>query len=102
MAPSAEPSVTMLIRISGRVQGVGYRMWAVATARALGLAGWVRNLTDGSVEVLVHGGPDAVAGFIQACHEGPMGGGVTSVETDPTEPFKGDGFEQRVTPRPTV
>ncbi len=96
-----EPAPTVCLLISGRVQGVGYRMWAVAVARRLGLTGWVRNLTDGTVEALAHGQSDAVTAFAQACHEGPAGYGVTSVDVKPSEkPFEGADFEQRATSSP--
>jgi len=46
------------LKIKGAVQGVGYRDWAIAEAKARGLDGWVRNRSDGSVEVLI-AGPNA-------------------------------------------
>jgi acylphosphatase len=52
------PEKTLRLRITGRVQGVGYRLWATRTAARLGLRGWVRNRSDGSVEVLATGIPD--------------------------------------------
>jgi len=58
------------MRITGRVQGVGYRAWALQAASRLNLRGWVRNRTDGSVEALVIGEDDAVARMIEACREG--------------------------------
>jgi acylphosphatase len=57
--------------VYGRVQGVGYRGWAVDTARALSLRGWVRNRRDGVVEILDEGSEETVAIFIERCGEGP-------------------------------
>ena len=61
----------VLLRIDGRVQGVWYRGWMVDTAASLGLDGWVRNRSDGSVEALAAGPPEAVEALIRSCHEGP-------------------------------
>ena len=56
MNTGSSPSVeSRLLRVEGRVQGVGYRDFCVHRARSLGLAGWVRNRLDGSVEVLLQG-----------------------------------------------
>ena len=60
-----------LLRVEGRVQGVGYREACVDEARALGLHGWVRNRIDGSVEVLLQGPLDAVSRLQAWLHEGP-------------------------------
>ena len=60
-----------LLRVEGRVQGVGYREACVDEARALGLHGWVRNRLDGSVEVLLQGPADAVSRLQAWLHEGP-------------------------------
>jgi acylphosphatase len=67
------------LRITGRVQGVGYRAWAWQTAEGLGLRGWVRNRTDGSVEALVIGDGEAVAAMIAACQQGPFAARVANV-----------------------
>jgi acylphosphatase len=64
-------SRTARLTIAGRVQGVGFRLWAERTARDFGLRGWVRNLPDGSVEALVIGTADTVAQMIEACRQGP-------------------------------
>mgnify|MGYP003513092920 FL=1 len=60
-----------LLRVEGRVQGVGYREACMDEARALGLHGWVRNRLDGSVEVLLQGPVDAVSRLQAWLHEGP-------------------------------
>lgn len=71
--------------ISGRVQGVGYREWTIATARRLGLAGWVRNRTDGSVEALIVGDDNAVGRMIDACRRGPTPARVDNVDIEPVD-----------------
>jgi len=71
--------------VNGRVQGVGFRYFVVREARALGLAGWVRNLPDGEVEVLASGEPDVVSAFEGRLWEGPPHAKVSSVEAREAE-----------------
>ena len=59
------------VTIRGRVQGVGYRYWVEQAANARGLAGWVRNRSDGSVEALFSGPADVVADMVASCRRGP-------------------------------
>ena len=73
------------LTIAGRVQGVGYREWAIATARQLGLTGWVRNRTDGSVEALVVGEEQAVGRMIDACRRGPALARVDDIDVEPVD-----------------
>lgn len=73
------------LRIYGKVQGVFYRNWAEKTARSLGLSGWVRNCTDGSVEAVVSGEMEHVRRFIALAHTGPAAARVTRVD-DRAEP----------------
>lgn len=89
------PAARLIIR--GRVQGVGYRWWARGQARALGLDGWVRNLRDGTVELLAAGPPRAIERLIKACRQGPPGAGVTAVERFEADDEGLDGFEERPT-----
>ena len=84
--------------ITGRVQGVGYRMWAERTAAALGLRGWVRNRADGSVELLAVGEDAAISAMVEACRGGPLAARVTEVAVSEAADDGSDGF----TPRPTV
>lgn len=74
--------------IKGRVQGVWFRATADRTARRLGVAGWVRNAPDGSVEAFVQGGDEAVRKMIEWCRKGPPGAFVESVETVDTDPVE--------------
>lgn len=70
---------TRAFRVTGRVQGVGYRAWTCRTAAAHGVTGWVRNIEDGTVEGRVQGLGDVLDRFIAALHQGPRFAQVTSV-----------------------
>jgi acylphosphatase len=91
------PIETARLRITGQVQGVGYRYWMNRTAASLGLRGWVRNRTDGSVEALVTGAPEAVAAMIEAARKGPLGAHVTGVTVTPDKNDGSVGFASRPT-----
>ncbi|NOJ92710.1 acylphosphatase [Corallococcus sp. CA049B] len=67
------------LRIQGTVQGVSYRESARQEALRLGLSGWVRNRSDGSVEAMVEGEPGALEDFIRWCHSGPRMARVADV-----------------------
>lgn len=69
-----------LVRVSGRVQGVGFRHWTQGRAARLGLRGWVRNLPDGRVELWARGSAEAVEALLAACAEGPPAAAPTAVE----------------------
>ena len=95
---AATPSKrSVKLRITGRVQGVGYRAWALQMASRLGLRGWVRNRSDGSVEALVTGDDDAVARMIEACREGPVGARVSDVSISDAEDDGSAGFTAKST-----
>jgi len=86
------------LAITGRVQGVGYRDWAVAMGQRLGLSGWVRNRTDGSVEALVVGDDEAVGRMIEACRRGPTLARVDAVDVEPVDlDVLPSGFTRRPT-----
>jgi len=71
--------------VEGRVQGVGFRWFVRQEARRLGVAGWVRNLADGSVELTVAGEPTAVRRLIDHVRVGPETAHVTDVRTEDVE-----------------
>lgn len=84
--------------VSGRVQRVGYRDWTVRNARELGLTGWVRNLSDGRVEILADGDEVALGKLLDALRSGPRLAEVENVETLPaTEEKAVKGFTKRFT-----
>ena len=88
-------ATTRKLRIHGEVQGVWYRAWSAETARELGVRGWVRNRRDGTVEMLVHGEPDAVERMIACCREGPPAARVTQIDVEETAEGVPAGFEKR-------
>ncbi len=82
--------------VSGRVQGVWYRASTRDEARRLGLTGWVKNLPDGSVELVAEGPSDKVDALIKWCHQGPPYARVSNVEVQEIEPTgKYDDFDVR-------
>ena len=83
---------TVRLRITGEVQGVGYRIWATRTAAALGLRGWVRNRVDGSVELLATGPSQAVADFVETCRRGPRAAHIAAVTASDAEDDGSRGF----------
>ena len=94
---SDDDVTTLRLRIEGSVQGVGYRFFAVDEARKLGLDGWIRNRSDGSVDALVSGSTGAVEAFVAACMRGPPGARVTNVDMHAAEPPGERGFQWRQT-----
>jgi len=68
--------------VSGQVQGVGYRYFAVRVARELGLKGWVRNLSDGRVEAYAVGPAHHLEDFEARLRKGPPAGEVRGVEIE--------------------
>lgn len=74
------------VRITGRVQGVSFRIWTKRQAEKLYLRGWVRNERDGSVSALISGPDQAVAAMLEAFWQGPSGAEVRSVVPEPADP----------------
>ncbi|HYN37727.1 MAG TPA: acylphosphatase [Rhodospirillales bacterium] len=87
----------VLVRIEGQVQGVWFRGWTVQEAVRRGLAGWVRNRSDGSVEALFAGPEAAVEAMLAACRDGPPSARVTHVTVGSAEPPEKPGFHALAT-----
>ncbi len=81
--------------VSGLVQGVGFRYYALQQAERLGIAGWVRNRSDGSVEAELEGTPEAVAAMLDWASEGPASARVRNLRTTDIPPLGGSGFNVR-------
>jgi len=72
------------LKITGRVQGVGYRVWTRRIAAKIGgISGWVRNAEDGSVEVFAKGVEDKIDSLILSCREGPFLARVDNIKFQP-------------------
>lgn len=86
---------TLAVRITGKVQGVGFRMAAVRRAHSLGIAGWIRNLEDGTVEALLQGAHDGVDNMLSWLHVGPPAARVDEVQSQEVQDDRRyDRFEQ--------
>ncbi len=81
------------LRVHGRVQGVGFRWWALRQARSLGLRGRVRNRPDGTVEVAMAGPPAAVEEMVRRLAVGPPAARVQRLEELPAPAELPDDFE---------
>ncbi len=74
--------------VSGKVQGVFYRSFASEIAKGLGLKGFVRNLSDGRVEIIVEGTTDNIVGLVKELRKGPKYARVDDIEMQWGEPTK--------------
>lgn len=83
------------IVVSGRVQGVFFRDSTRSTAQTRGVAGWVRNCSDGTVEAHLEGEEDAVESVIRWARSGPRQADVTGVDVTEVEPEGLEGFAIR-------
>ena len=85
------------VRITGQVQKVGFRWWVVREAKTLGLNGWVRNRTDGSVEAIFFGKESVINEIIERCWSGPGLAYVDNIEVNKADKPNTEGFSYRPT-----
>jgi len=84
------------VMVHGRVQGVGFRYYTRLEAERLGLTGWVRNLADGTVEVQICGGREALSTMCAWLRHGPVTANVRDIAISEGEPVAGErGFRIR-------
>ncbi|MDQ6928690.1 MAG: acylphosphatase [Actinomycetota bacterium] len=83
------------VLVSGAVQGVFFRDSCRRIALGSGVAGWVRNWSDGSVEAWFEGSVEPVHRLVAWCREGPAGASVTSIEVSEVDPSGEVGFRVR-------
>jgi acylphosphatase len=88
-------TVARRVVVHGSVQGVFFRDTTRRRAESRGVAGWVRNCSDGSVEALFEGDPDAVESMVAFAREGPRGAQVERVHVEDAAPEGLGGFEVR-------
>lgn len=99
MASVLPATATQLVRVRGRVQGVGYRYACVQQARALGVTGWVRNRMDDSVEAMLQGTPEQLekmSDWMNNDMPAALVEAIEIIEIPPPYPAF-DRFEQRPT-----
>jgi acylphosphatase len=83
------------VKVTGRVQGVSFRWYAVQEAQRLGVTGWVRNEPDGSVGAHVEGEDDSVDAMVAWCRRGPSYASVRDVAVSEAQPAGAKRFEIR-------
>ena len=88
MTRSPDGPIAKRFVVRGRVQGVGFRWFVEREAHTLGIAGWVRNNHDGSVEVLAIGTRDQLLGLRSRLQQGPRAARVDNVEESETKPVQ--------------
>ncbi len=81
--------------VTGEVQGVNFRNVTADEAEGAGVAGWVRNRDDGSVEAVFEGDAGAVERMIEFCRSGPSSASVEDVDIAEEEPEGDSGFQQK-------
>jgi acylphosphatase len=89
MNPTEKTMQARRFVVRGRVQGVGFRWFVEREAHTLGIAGWVRNNHDGSVEVLAQGSRDQLSGLLSRLREGPRAARVDDVAESEAQPKDG-------------
>jgi acylphosphatase len=97
MTDESNEITTLRLRIEGSVQGVGYRDFVMMSARDLGVDGWIRNRSDGTVEALVSAPNSLVEKLVGLCMRGPPGARIGNVELHKAEPPTETGFRRRPT-----
>jgi acylphosphatase len=89
---SGDAAVRRIVRVRGRVQGVGFRMSAASEAARLGVGGTVRNLFDGTVEADVEGPADSVAAMVEWLRAGPSSAQVSGIDVRADAPRGAESF----------
>ncbi len=89
-ATDFENAVRKSVTVNGRVQGVGFRFFVQQEAKNLRLAGWVKNLSDGSVTMEIQGTPESVEEMMRRVKKGNGVGRVDTFESEDLEPVKGE------------
>lgn len=90
--PAEEDVIRRIVRVRGRVQGVGFRMAAAAAATRIGVSGTVRNLWDGTVEADVEGAAEAVETMLEYLRAGPSAAKVEGIDVRREAPRGAEGF----------
>ncbi|MEQ1753025.1 MAG: acylphosphatase [Micropepsaceae bacterium] len=90
-------TTTFRLRITGDVQGVGFREWSIQQAAERKLDGWVRNRSDGTVELLISGPDRTIQDMLGACTQGPEGARVSNIDILNEKEAPASGFVRKPT-----